>query len=137
MEANELYRKPPQVLETCEDLKLFLACKRGRSHVAAGKVCQDYCAAEQVAEEIFVVAVADGHGGDSYLKSDVGSQTACNVIIALTKKYSALDERNFTDTLTAPAFKTELFDAWQAAVLTDYRATNPDATDSDAEVIKK
>lgn len=137
MEDNELYRKPPQIFEPNEDWKIFLACKRGRSHVATGKVCQDYCVAEKIADEIFAVAVADGHGGDAYVKSDIGSQEACNVIIALAKKYSAFDEKNFVENWTAPEFKSELFDAWQAAVLMDYRATNPDAKDSDAEIIKK
>ena len=137
MEANETYRQPPQILEPNADWKIFFTSKRGRSHVAAGKVCQDYCIAEKITEKIFVVAVADGHGGDAYVKSDIGSREACNLIVSLAKKYSDLSDRKFLDKWTSPEFKEELFDSWQAAVLADYRSENPDAKNSDAEIIKK
>ena len=137
MEANELYRRPPQVIEPNADWKIFFACKRGRSHVAADKVCQDYCVAEKINDEIFIVAAADGHGGEAYVKSDIGSREACNAIVELAKKYSVLGCQNFFNKWTSPEFKREIFDAWQAAVLEDYRAENPDAKENTAEVIKK
>lgn len=133
----ELYRQPPELFEPNETWKIFLACKRGRSHIATGKVCQDYCVAKKITDGIFVVAVADGHGGDDYVKSDIGSQEACNSVVKLAKKYSSLDSLNFSCKWTSPEIKEELFDVWQTAVLANYRSENPDAKDSDADIIKK
>ena len=73
----DLYRRPPQVFEPDLTWKIFTACKRGRSHVAKDKPCQDYCVAEKISDEIFLAAVADGHGGAAYTKSEVGSAAAC------------------------------------------------------------
>ncbi len=137
MEPVELYRRLPALFEPSPHWKVFFACKRGRSHVATGKVCQDYCVAEKISDDIFVVAAADGHGGDAYVKSDVGSMAACNVVVELAKKYSWLADKKFLQKWTSPAFKAEIFDAWQAAVLKDYRAENPAAADSDKEIIQK
>ena len=137
MNLEDLYRCPPQLFEPNPNWKIFLASKRGRSHVATGKVCQDYCVAEKITEEIFVTAVADGHGGDDYVKSDVGAKEACNSVIELAKKYSRRDNINFLNKWCSPEFKTELFESWQAAVLKDYRAENPDTRETDAKIIRK
>ena len=137
METENLYRCPPQLFEPNRDWKIFSACKRGRSHIATGKVSQDYCVAEKITEEVFVAAAADGHGGDAYVKSDVGSKAACNVIVALAKKYSGLDSQNFWSKWTSTEFKEELFDAWQTDVLKDYRAENPDTAENDRDIIRK
>lgn len=112
----ELYRRPPALFEPNQTWKIFLACKRGRSHIATGKVCQDYCIAEKITDGIFVVAVADGHGGDDYVKSDIGSQEACNSVVELAKKYSSLDSLNFSCKWTSPEIKEEFFGVWQTAV---------------------
>lgn len=137
MEPRDLYRCPPQLFEPNSHWKVFFACKRGRSHIAGGKVCQDYCVAERISEEIFIVAAADGHGGEDYVKSDVGSKEACNAVVSLAKKYSEPDDRIFADKLTAPEFKRELFDTWQTAVPEDYRAENPDAKENVRDIIRK
>ncbi|MBR4904692.1 MAG: protein phosphatase 2C domain-containing protein [Selenomonadaceae bacterium] len=137
MDSKDLYRRPPQLFEPNPNWKIFFACKRGKSHIATGKVCQDYCVAEKITEEIFIAAVADGHGGEDYVKSDVGSVEACNTVIALAKKYSGLDGLNFLAKWNSPEFREELFDTWQTAVLQDYRAENPEVKESDAEIIKK
>ena len=133
----DLYRCPPQLLEPSPNLKIFLASKRGRSHVASGKVCQDYCAAEKITNEIFVTAVADGHGGDDYTKSDVGAKEACISVIELVKKYSGLDSITFLNKWRSPEIKAALFDTWQVAVLKDYRAENPDTQETNAKIIRK
>ena len=133
----DLYRRSPQIFEPDLNWKIFTACKRGRSHIAKGTVCQDYCVAEKITEEIFIAAVADGHGGAAYIKSDVGSELACNSIVALAKKYSELDSLNFLSKWTSPEFKDELFDTWRTAVLNDFRTENPEVDASCAEIIKK
>lgn len=137
MHLEELYRCPPHLFEPNPHWKIFLASKRGRSHIATGKVCQDYCLAEKITEELFVTAAADGHGGDDYVKSDVGAKEACNSVVALAKKYSRLDSINFLNKWRSPEFKAELFDRWQAAVIKDYRAENPDTKEADAKIIRK
>ena len=53
---------------------IFSRCK-GASHEISGKVCQDYCQAE-VTDSYTIGVVSDGHGGDRYFRSDVGSKSA-------------------------------------------------------------
>ncbi len=49
---------------------------RGASHIKKDKVCQD--ASLSCSDEICSVAVVcDGHGGDDYIRSDVGSRAGC------------------------------------------------------------
>ena len=52
----------------------------GESHIASGKPCQDssshHCDEKN---DIYVVVVCDGHGGDRYFRSDIGSRLLCNI----------------------------------------------------------
>lgn len=52
---------------------------QGQSHIAAGKVCQDY-SYSKVYENVNAMAiVCDGHGGNRYFRSDVGAKIAAEV----------------------------------------------------------
>lgn len=48
----------------------------GYSHLNANKVCQDYSLSYKDNERA-VIAVADGHGGDIYIRSEYGAKYAC------------------------------------------------------------
>ena len=72
-----------QVLE--KSCATYYARKKGRSHVENHTVCQDYCLVENLDESTQVVCVADGHGGEAYTKSDVGSRIACTVFFELVR----------------------------------------------------
>ena len=77
--AAALTATGPQITESTGEQSLtmkaiFSRCK-GASHEVSGKVCQDYCQAE-VTDSYTIGVVSDGHGGDRYFRSDVGSKSA-------------------------------------------------------------
>ncbi len=56
---------------------LYHSCQ-GESHIVANKVCQDasYCYSD---EHMSIAIVCDGHGGEIYVRSDIGATTAIDV----------------------------------------------------------
>lgn len=63
---------------TEEHMITFYENARGSSHIASNKPCQDnglhYCK-----DGVCIVIVCDGHGGDSYVRSEIGSLIAADV----------------------------------------------------------
>ena len=51
---------------------------QGESHKATDKVCQDYSLVE-IADGLSIAVVCDGHGGERYFRSDIGSRIASEV----------------------------------------------------------
>lgn len=64
---------------------IFHRCM-GASHEATGKVCQDYCWAE-LGDSYTIGVVSDGHGGDRYFRSDVGSKSAVEATIDCVRQF--------------------------------------------------
>ena len=76
---------------------VFNVTKMGASHLKSGKPCQDYSLSwESENKDVQVAIVCDGHGGDTYVRSDVGSKLAAE--IALT------NIRCFVDTVSPSVF---------------------------------
>lgn len=60
----------------------FNMTKMGASHVKSGKPCQDYSLCWQSDDGgTHVVIVCDGHGGDTYVRSDRGSRLAAEITL--------------------------------------------------------
>lgn len=131
------YRCKPEFLSVNFGRKIFSVCKRGRGHVENETVCQDYCAAEKISDNIFVMTVADGHGGEKYFKSDVGSKKACETLIEIVKEYSPLGANQLEKKLRTPLFKFTLIDKWRLKVLKDYKTENPETKDSYKQIIER
>lgn len=51
---------------------------QGESHKATNKVCQDFSLVE-ISDSLSVAVVCDGHGGERYFRSDIGSKIAAEV----------------------------------------------------------
>ncbi len=58
----------------------------GESHKDSGKPCQDY-SFSSVEDGVAIAVVCDGHGGERYFRSDVGSKTATEVIVEVVKDF--------------------------------------------------
>jgi hypothetical protein len=71
------------------------ACRPGAAHRRAGRPCQDAVLCRELrsvdGQPVMVMAVADGHGGRRYQRSDVGSRLACERALAAVE--AALRER--------------------------------------------
>lgn len=52
---------------------------RGESHIATGRVCQDYSFSKVYPSGNAIAIVCDGHGGKRYFRSDVGARIAGEV----------------------------------------------------------
>lgn len=57
---------------------LNFSCQ-GESHIATGKVCQDYSYSKVYENGNAVAIVCDGHGGKRYFRSDIGAKIAAEV----------------------------------------------------------
>ena len=103
----------------------------GSSHIKQNKHLQDYAAATSDRLRSYAYAlVADGHGGDKYIRSAKGSELAVRcavdsingvlkeILWDVTKKKQNLIEKN----LKLICIKTSL--SWKDAVIADYKA-NP------------
>lgn len=131
------YRCKPEIISANWGRKIFTVCKRGRGHIEKETVCQDYCAAEKISDNIFVMTVADGHGGEKYVKSDIGSKKACETLIELVKEYSPLGAKQIEKKLRSSNFKATLIDKWRSNVLKDYKTENPQTKESEKQIIEK
>ncbi len=56
----------------------------GASHLKSGKPCQDY-AASYSTDKYSMIVVCDGHGGDRYIRSDIGAKLAAEVCVDAVK----------------------------------------------------
>ena len=61
-----------------DDITSFYVQSIGSSHVTSGKPCQDY-GVTYSDHGIHIAVVCDGHGGDSYVRSDVGALLAAEI----------------------------------------------------------
>lgn len=52
---------------------------QGESHIATGKVCQDYSYSHVYEDGAAIAIVCDGHGGKRYFRSDIGAKIAAEV----------------------------------------------------------
>ena len=59
-----------------ENVIAFAFSERGRRHISGGTPCQDAGAVSAVGGGVFICA-ADGHGGEDYMRSQVGSMLCC------------------------------------------------------------
>lgn len=60
-------------------MKVFNKSTIGESHIADQKPCQDYSLSYKSNSGASIAIVSDGHGGKSYFRSQIGSETACYV----------------------------------------------------------
>ena len=62
-----------------KNVKAFNITAQGANHIKHNKVCQDSSLSFYGDEKISYAIVCDGHGGDDYIRSDVGSKKAATV----------------------------------------------------------
>ena len=96
---------------------------QGESHKSSDKPCQDYAYAES-SPDLSMAIVCDGHGGERYFRSQVGSEAAIKVTKNAVKDFlNNLDYSSYTRDKRAPLFVGEKF--------TDYIAENTPAEQAD------
>ena len=68
----------------------FTKTSIGYSHIKENKVCQDYSASYHD-EERTIITACDGHGGDIYVRSHLGSKFASNAVIKVLRELERSD----------------------------------------------
>ena len=68
------------------DFKVFHKSIKGASHISSGKPCQDYSASFDV-DGVQIAVVCDGHGGSTYVRSDIGARIAVETAIDCLKNF--------------------------------------------------
>ncbi len=91
--------------------KAATASVRGSMHERAGLPNQDAVAAQAWGETAVVAAVADGHGGRRYVRSERGAALAVALALELSHPGNPLEK-----------LADELVDEWQARARADHRA---------------
>ncbi len=106
------------------------ASVRGSSHERSGKPNQDSVRVQQVTGPIpgLIASVCDGHGGDRYVRSDIGSlygvEVACEVgRLALTDLGDSPAAEQIVDRLSGH-FATQIVSEWTRRV-NDHVSANP------------
>lgn len=106
--------------------KSFHFSFQGASHIKKSKECQDASSSYQD-EKCAIAIVCDGHGGDDYVRSAVGSTLGCGV--------AEKNIKNFIDSIDKETFFSEpdkhlknleasIINGWNEAIAT-YHSTKP------------
>ena len=106
----------------------------GASHQRKGKPCQDSSLSRSFisknGEELHLMVVSDGHGGERYWLSDVGSRLACEEAakaVEAAVKQNCLDDQVHWQQMLAEELPEEILRQWLAAIHQDWRnQPNPD-----------
>lgn len=106
-------------------IEYMKAISQGFSHKAQGKPCQDF--ADVVQKKGFaIISVADGHGGERYFRSEVGSRIAVEVaetefgklLIDISKRQWLDGKINWEQTIKA--LESNIVKEWQNKVEEDF-----------------
>ena len=84
----------------------------GFSHLKNGKPCQDHSCHFQDGERVIITA-CDGHGGDLYIRSQIGSRFASE---AICKVFGSIDQQT---PISPKKIRLEILCAWNTAVEND------------------
>lgn len=98
----------------------------GASHVTRGLPNQDAAASCQLADGSVLLCVADGHGSERYVRSDIGSRLATEVFIVLAEEFLSAAHSSPSDAKNTAEFTfPRMLDArWREAV-TAHLAAHP------------
>mgnify|MGYP002517462752 FL=1 len=83
----------------------FAHSVQGYNHIKANKVCQD-ASGECHFEDVSIIAVADGHGSDNYIRTDRGSKFAVSAALTAIKAFVQEARENHLPAI--PNSETEL-----------------------------
>jgi serine/threonine protein phosphatase PrpC len=100
----------------------------GASHQRKGKPCQDASLSRSFiskdGEELHLMVVSDGHGGESYWLSDVGSRLACQEAakaVEAAVKQNCLDSQAHWQHLLAEELPRAIHSQWLEAIHQDWQ----------------
>ena len=98
----------------------------GYKNIIKNKSSQDYLKFENIKDGL-ICAVADGHSGDFFTYSHLGSKFACKVAIETLKKYADEDISKIKTLLDNKTLQKEICNGWRMLVEQDMKNSLPRA----------
>lgn len=89
----------------------------GYNHIKNNKKCQDFSASYHD-EERTIITCCDGHGGNIYIRSDLGSKFASEAIIKVFKEISSSEAKKLNNKYFCEAIKLGILCEWNRLVET-------------------
>ena len=96
----------------------FTKTSIGYSHIKENKVCQDYSAVYHD-EERTIITACDGHGGDIYVRSHLGSKFASNAVIKVLRELERSDFYRYSRKDICNNLRLKILCEWNAMVERD------------------
>ena len=93
----------------------FTKTSIGYSHIKEKKCCQDYSAVYHD-EDRTIITACDGHGGDIYVRSHLGSKFASNAVIKVLKELVRSDFYKCSRTDICNKLRLKILCEWNAMV---------------------
>ena len=93
----------------------FVKTSIGYSHIASGKRCQDFSASYHDGERT-IIAACDGHGGNVYVRSHLGSKFACDAAINVLKGIEKTAFYKNKPQVIADSIKLNILCEWNSLV---------------------
>lgn len=97
----------------------FTKTSVGYSHIKENKCCQDYSACYHD-EERTIITACDGHGGDLYIRSHLGSKFASNAAMTVLKELERSDFYKYSKTDICNKLRLKILCEWNATVERDF-----------------
>ncbi len=97
----------------------FNFTKLGATHRKSNKICQDYSYSFKDENNV-VVVVCDGHGGDDYIRSDIGAKFATEIASEMILKFlteNSLNEDSIDFESKLKNLQNSIVDEWNAMVV--------------------
>lgn len=92
---------------------------QGDSHKVTNKPCQDYAYSESN-EYLSMAIVSDGHGGERYFRSQIGSELAVNITKEAIRNFvSSMEEASLNDKNTLSVFDNVPFTSFSQATASE------------------
>lgn len=96
----------------------FTKTSIGYSHIKENKCCQDYSACYHD-EERTIITACDGHGGDIYVRSHLGSKFASNAVIKVLRELERSDFYKYSRKDICNNLRLKILCEWNAMVERD------------------
>lgn len=93
----------------------FTKTSIGYSHIKENKCCQDYSACYHD-EERTIITACDGHGGDIYVRSHLGSKFASNAVISVLKGLERSDFYKYSKADICNNLRLKILCEWNTTV---------------------
>ena len=101
--------------------RMFAASAHGKKYLERGLPCQDVSDTLEF-DGVQAIAVADGHGGKDYFRSDTGAKLAVEIAFKQIKKFCSElnDDEIFSDN-GIKIFEHSIWNGWREAVINHWR----------------